>query len=48
MHVGLPPSKITGGTVHLVDGSYEYFHYLQVCRVPYEFFACTWRRTHQI
>jgi hypothetical protein len=30
VHVGLPPSKVTGGTVHLVDGSYEYFHYLQV------------------
>ena len=32
VHVGLPPSKVTGGTVHLVDGSYEYFHYLQVGR----------------
>ena len=30
VHAGLPPSKVVGGTVHLVDGSYEYFHYLQV------------------
>ena len=32
MHVGLPPSKVVGGTVHLVDSSYEYYHYLQVRR----------------
>ena len=30
VHVGLPPPKVAGGTVHMVDGSYEYFHYLQV------------------
>ena len=30
VHVGLPASGVAGGTQHLVSGSYEYFHYLQV------------------
>lgn len=29
VHVGLPPSGV-GGSVHLVRGSYQYFHYMQV------------------
>lgn len=29
VHIGIPSSGITGGTVSLVQGSYEYFHYLQ-------------------
>ncbi|BDA47543.1 probable Ufm1-specific protease 2 at C-terminar half [Coccomyxa sp. Obi] len=29
VHVGLPSSGVPGGTVHLVDGSYEYYHYMQ-------------------
>lgn len=30
VHVGLPPSGVPGGSVHLIDGSYEYYHYMQV------------------
>ena len=30
MHVGLPASGVPGGVLHMVDGSYEYYHYLQV------------------
>lgn len=30
VHVGLPPSGVRGGTVHLTDGSYDYHHYMQV------------------
>lgn len=29
VHIGIPSSGVTGGTVSLVQGSYEYFHYLQ-------------------
>ena len=29
VHVGLPPSGIQGGKVHLVQGLYEYCHYMQ-------------------
>ena len=34
VHVGLPSSGVPGGTVHLVDGSYEYYHYMQACSHP--------------
>lgn len=30
VHEGLPPSGIAGGSVHLVAGSYDYHHYMQV------------------
>ena len=30
VHVGLPPSGVPGGRQHLVQGSYEYYHYMQV------------------
>ncbi len=30
VHAGLPPSGVRRGTVHLVDGSYDYHHYMQV------------------
>jgi hypothetical protein len=30
VHLGLGPSGVAGGTVHLIDGSYDYFHYMQV------------------
>lgn len=29
VHLGLPPSGVVGGTQHVVDGSYLYYHYLQ-------------------
>ncbi|CAN6713734.1 unnamed protein product [Malus baccata var. baccata] len=29
VHVGIPSSGISGGSVSLVQGSYEYYHYLQ-------------------
>ena len=29
VHQGLPPSGIQGGNVHLVQGAYEYCHYMQ-------------------
>ena len=30
VHVGLPASGVPGGRQHLVQGSYEYYHYMQV------------------
>ena len=30
VHVGLPASGVAGGSQHLVSGSYQYYHYLQV------------------
>ena len=33
VHMGLPPSGVPGGTLHMVDGGYEYYHYMQV-RAP--------------
>ncbi|KAM7273681.1 hypothetical protein ACFE04_028345 [Oxalis oulophora] len=29
VHIGIPSSGVSGGTVSLVQGSYEYYHYLQ-------------------
>ncbi|KAI4343667.1 hypothetical protein L6164_010988 [Bauhinia variegata] len=29
VHIGIPSSGVTGGIISLVQGSYEYFHYLQ-------------------
>ncbi len=29
VHVGLPPSGVEGGSVHLISGSYDYNHYMQ-------------------
>ncbi|MED6124169.1 hypothetical protein PIB30_056579 [Stylosanthes scabra] len=29
VHIGIPNSGVSGGSVSLVQGSYEYFHYLQ-------------------
>ncbi|KAK9823147.1 hypothetical protein WJX72_000610 [[Myrmecia] bisecta] len=29
VHFGLPPSGVAGGTCHLVDGAYDYYHYMQ-------------------
>ncbi|GBG86739.1 hypothetical protein CBR_g41805 [Chara braunii] len=29
VHVGLPPSGIPGGQSSIIDGSYEYYHYMQ-------------------
>ena len=31
VHHGLPPSGVQKGTVHMVEGSYDYHHYMQVC-----------------
>ncbi|XP_076446433.1 ufm1-specific protease 2-like [Babylonia areolata] len=28
-HIGLPPSRVSGGTPHLVQGNYTYHHYMQ-------------------
>ena len=30
VHAGLGPSGVVGGSVHLVQGTYEYYHYMQV------------------
>lgn len=29
VHNGLPPSGIRGGTIHIVQGDYDYYHYMQ-------------------
>ena len=29
VHIGLPPSGVAGGSVHLISGSYDYHHYMQ-------------------
>ena len=31
VHHGLPPSGVQNGTLHMVEGSYDYHHYMQVC-----------------
>lgn len=30
VHVGIAPSRVRGGTQHVVQGSYLYYHYMQV------------------
>ena len=30
VHVGIGPPPVSGGTVHMIDGSYDYHHYRQV------------------
>ncbi|KAL3141912.1 hypothetical protein ABBQ32_004569 [Trebouxia sp. C0010 RCD-2024] len=30
VHMGLGPPPVSGGTLHMVDGSYDYHHYMQV------------------
>jgi hypothetical protein len=34
VHVGLNPPPVAGGTVHMIEGSYDYHHYMQVCVTP--------------
>ncbi|KAL3153417.1 hypothetical protein ABBQ38_011753 [Trebouxia sp. C0009 RCD-2024] len=29
VHVGLGPPSVSGGTLHMIDGSYDYHHYMQ-------------------
>ena len=29
VHLGIPPSGVKGGTVHLIEGDYDYCHYMQ-------------------
>ena len=29
VHVGLPPSGVSGGRVYAVEGAYDYYHYMQ-------------------
>ena len=31
VHMGIPPPPISGGTLHMIEGSYDYHHYMQVC-----------------
>lgn len=31
VHVGINPPPVAGGTVHMIEGSYDYHHYMQVC-----------------
>lgn len=31
VHVGVKPPPVAGGTVHMIEGSYDYHHYMQVC-----------------
>lgn len=42
VHVGIPPSGVTGGTLHLVEGVYDYYHYLQD-RVDDSGWGCAYR-----
>jgi hypothetical protein len=42
VHLGLPPSSVAGGTRHLVDGSYLFYHYLQD-RVDDKGWGCAYR-----
>ena len=38
VHVGISPSPISGGTLHIIEGSYDYHHYMQVCLAA----VCGW------
>ncbi len=42
VHQGLPPSGVVGGTVHLVSGVYDYYHYMQD-RVDDKGWGCAYR-----
>ena len=35
MHAGLAPSGVKGGERFVVDGDYEYYHYMQARRLPH-------------
>ena len=39
VHVGIDPPPVAGGTVHMIEGSYDYHHYMQVCVTP-DFYVC--------
>ena len=42
VHVGIADSGIPGGSVHMVAGSYDYHHYMQVCwSPPLQDWACS-------
>ena len=30
VHVGIPDPPVSGGTLHMIAGSYDYHHYMQV------------------
>lgn len=47
VHIGLPPSGVTGGTPHVVDGSYDYYHYMQD-RVDDKGWGCAYRSLQTI
>ncbi len=34
VHVGIDTPPVAGGTVHMIEGSYDYHHYMQVCVTP--------------
>lgn len=40
VHQGLPASGVQNGEVHMVEGSYDYHHYMQVCL---HWVAFTWK-----
>lgn len=31
VHVGVKSAPVAGGTVHMIEGNYDYHHYMQVC-----------------
>lgn len=41
VHVGINPPPVAGGTVHMIEGSYDYHHYMQVCVTP-DSQLCVW------
>lgn len=47
VHQGLPPSGIQGGSVHMIFGNYEYFHYMQD-RVDDSGWGCAYRSLQTI
>lgn len=44
VHLGLPASGVVGGTLHLVRGSYHYFHYMQVLSFSCRRVLNAWQR----
>ena len=42
MHLGLPPSGVAGGSLYVVDGVYDYYHYKQD-RIDDSGWGCAYR-----
>lgn len=45
VHQGLPASGVQRGSVHMVEGSYDYHHYMQASTIFAAFTGSCWANT---